>query len=104
MILTDGIRYGLFERAGDPDRSFPARPTAWLNLLRLRARYPLLECEGAVRVVELMAMGPGGAETLPSDDRSLGRGAVRLRFSLESGTRFDGQNLAALLAYRVDVP
>ena len=28
-----------------------------LNLFRPRARYPLLECEGAVRAVELMGKG-----------------------------------------------
>ncbi len=45
LIVTDGIRYGLYSR--DKDNKFKKHPDAYLNITRLREAYPLLHCRGA---------------------------------------------------------
>lgn len=50
LVVTDGIRYAVHERYGD---SF--KLAAYLNLLRLRNSYPVLECGGAVQAILGMA-------------------------------------------------
>lgn len=47
LIVTDGIRYGIFVRHNN-EESFPERPTAYLNLSDLRDCYPIYgNCKGA---------------------------------------------------------
>ena len=53
LIVTDGIRYGVFIQA--PGGSFAATPKAYLNLTRLREDYPILECQGAPEALRIMA-------------------------------------------------
>ena len=54
LIVTDGLRYGVFAR--EADQTFSARPHAYMNLTRLRRDYPLHECKGAQDA--LLAMAP----------------------------------------------
>jgi hypothetical protein len=51
-IVTDGIRYGIFIR--DHQGDFPLRPSAYLNLTRLKENYPILECDGAKEAIYYM--------------------------------------------------
>jgi len=44
LIVTDGIRYGVYCRNGG---KFQDHPEAYLNITRLREDYPLLKCKGA---------------------------------------------------------
>jgi hypothetical protein len=47
LVLTDGIRYGVFVSDGHSQR-FPVHPTAYLNLRDLRDDYPIYgDCKGA---------------------------------------------------------
>ncbi len=47
LIVTDGIRYGVFVRKQDDDE-FPDKPSAYLNLTDLRDEYPVYgDCRGA---------------------------------------------------------
>lgn len=47
LIVTDGIRYGIFVRKQGDDE-FPDKPTAYLNLTDLRDEYPVYgDCRGA---------------------------------------------------------
>ena len=50
LIVTDGIRYALHRRSGD---TFALK--AYLNILSVRDRYPVLGCSGAVDAVLGMA-------------------------------------------------
>ena len=52
MIVTDGIRYGIFIRKGVE----PFKLYAYMNLARLRQDYPVYECKGAKDA--LLAMAP----------------------------------------------
>lgn len=52
LIVTDGLRYGVFERNG----GFSTKPDAYMNLTRLRRDYPLYRCKGAQDA--LLAMAP----------------------------------------------
>mgnify|MGYP005854899119 CR=1 FL=1 len=54
LIVTDGIRYGVYIR--QPDAKFPDRPAAYLNLTRTRSKYPVLECKGASEALQLMSV------------------------------------------------
>ena len=54
MIVTDGMRYGLFLRHGD-ECVFPSTPDAYLNLTRLRASYPLIGSDGAGKALQLLS-------------------------------------------------
>ena len=51
LIVTDGIRYGVFSKA---DSSF--KLDAYLNLTRLRKEYPVYACNGAMQAI--LAMTP----------------------------------------------
>jgi hypothetical protein len=53
LIVTDGIRYGVFVR--EPGAAFGERPSAYLNLTSARSRYSVLECDGASEAFRLMA-------------------------------------------------
>lgn len=52
LIVTDGLRYGVFERNNG---KFPDEPQAYLNLLRLRREYPVYDCFGANEAVLRMS-------------------------------------------------
>ena len=52
LIVTDGLRYGVFVRNGE----FSTKPDAYMNLTRLRRDYPLYRCKGAQDA--LLAMAP----------------------------------------------
>jgi hypothetical protein len=52
LIVTDGMRYGVYLR--DPQGGFLLH--AYLNLVRLRSRYPIYDCGGAEDA--LLAMAP----------------------------------------------
>lgn len=52
LILTDGLRYGVFTRTSN--QSFKLH--AYLNIARLQRDYPIYECEGAQQA--LLAMTP----------------------------------------------
>jgi hypothetical protein len=45
LIVTDGLRYGVYTRRGDG--KFNEYPKAYLNLTNLRAEYPVYPCRGA---------------------------------------------------------
>jgi hypothetical protein len=51
LILTDGLRYAVYTRL--PDGEF--KLAAYLNLIRMRDRYPIFECLGAQEALLLMA-------------------------------------------------
>ena len=51
LIVTDGIRYGVFERS----KGGAFTPHAYLNLAQLRLNYPILECAGAPAALWAMA-------------------------------------------------
>ena len=53
LVVTDGIRYGVYVR--ETDGSFPESPTAYMNLNRMIASYPVLGCEGAPEALSLLA-------------------------------------------------
>jgi hypothetical protein len=55
LVVTDGLRYAVFHRAGDG--TFGTHPVAYLNLTRMRDHYPVLHCEGARRAILEMAPG-----------------------------------------------
>lgn len=55
IILTDGLRYAVFAKYG----SNPFRLCAYLNLTRMRDRYPIWPCEGAQEAFRLMAPDVG---------------------------------------------
>lgn len=52
LIVTDGLRYGVYVRR----KLEPFKLYAYMNLTRLRARYPVLRCEGVKEA--LLAMAP----------------------------------------------
>ena len=52
LVVTDGIRHGIYIRKGDEDFILYAH----MNLARLRESYPVYECKGARDV--LLAMAP----------------------------------------------
>ena len=58
LIVTDGLRYGVFVREKDSFRLY-----AYLNLARLRRDYPILGCKGAEAA--LLAMTPEWAKGEP---------------------------------------
>ncbi|MCF8011586.1 MAG: hypothetical protein K9L17_08940 [Clostridiales bacterium] len=45
LIVTDGLRYGIYLR--NKDNGFEKKPDAYLNLLNMRNEYPVLGCKGA---------------------------------------------------------
>lgn len=53
LIVTDGIRYGVYLR--NLDGAFPEMPAAYMNLTRLVGAYPALGCEGAPQALSLLA-------------------------------------------------
>ena len=53
LVVTDGIRYGVY--VAESDGRFPEVPTAYMNLNRLVQDYPALECEGAPKALSLLA-------------------------------------------------
>ena len=59
LIVTDGIRYGVFIRNKNNDDPFQKRPLAYLNLGRLIDSYPILgmgqRCFGAKEALLIMA-------------------------------------------------
>jgi len=55
LIVTDGIRYGIYVKGKDEKGNFPDVPTAYLNLTRLVEDYPILECKGAPKALTCMA-------------------------------------------------
>ena len=44
LIVTDGIRYGIYFSRGEVFRN---TPNAYLNLIRMREEYFLLQCKGS---------------------------------------------------------
>ncbi len=52
IVVTDGLRYGIFTR--DKNKKFSLY--AYLNLTRLRKKYPIYECKGAQEAI--LAMTP----------------------------------------------
>ena len=54
LIVSDGLRYGVFIKSDDPDSSFKLH--AYMNLTDFRAEYPILECHGILEA--LWAMTP----------------------------------------------
>ena len=52
LIVTDGLRYGVFARVGE----FSTSPHAYMNLTRFRRDYPLYRCKGAQDA--LLSMAP----------------------------------------------
>ncbi len=53
LVVTDGIRYGVYIR--ETDGSFPESPTAYMNLDRMIASYPVLDCKGTPEALSLLA-------------------------------------------------
>ncbi len=53
LVVTDGIRYGVYVREGDG--GFPETPTAYMNLSRMVEFYPVLDCEGTPEALSLLA-------------------------------------------------
>ncbi len=53
LIVTDGIRYGIYVRGSD--RASPSLPTGYLDLKRFMAQYPILQCAGSAEALRLMA-------------------------------------------------
>ena len=53
LVVTDGIRYGVYVR--ETDGSFPESPTAYMNLDRMIASYAVLGCEGTPEALSLLA-------------------------------------------------
>ncbi len=54
LIVTDGLRYGVYLRK---DGTFGDKPDAYLNLTRMRDAYPVLGCGGTKEVLLFMAAG-----------------------------------------------
>lgn len=52
LIVTDGLRYGVYLRG---EKAFAGSPEAYLNLARMRASYPILECRGAQEAFLMMS-------------------------------------------------
>ena len=53
LIVTDGLRYGLYVR--EMGEKFSDKPQAYLNLTRMVRSYPILQCDGAKEALLLMA-------------------------------------------------
>ena len=53
LIVTDGIRYGVYVRSDDG--TFPDTPGAYLNINRMMDHYCILSCGGAAQALELIA-------------------------------------------------
>jgi len=73
LVVTDGIRYGVYRRIGD--REFPERPIAYLNLGRLIDSYPILgmeqRCFGAKEALLIMAADWNGTIPGHSEDHQV---------------------------------
>ena len=52
LIVTDGLRYGIFTRQKDEEFSL----SAYMNLTRLRSEYPIYKCKGVQET--LLSMSP----------------------------------------------
>lgn len=52
LIVTDGIRYGVYLRE---ESGFSEHPAAYLNLLSLKTEYPILKCKGAADALLMMS-------------------------------------------------
>lgn len=46
LIVTDGLRYGVFKKSGDKFKL-----SAYMNLTRLISNYPIYECDGATALL-----------------------------------------------------
>jgi hypothetical protein len=57
LIVTDGLRYGVYLRGHDD--AFLSSPFAYLNLLRMKQSYPILNCNGAKEALLAMAANWG---------------------------------------------
>ncbi len=53
LVVTDGIRYGVYVR--ETNGSFPKFPTAYMNLNRMIRSYPVLDCKGTPEALSLLA-------------------------------------------------
>ena len=53
VIVTDGLRYGVYVRKSGED--FGEKPYAYMNLNRLRDEYPVYECKGVRDAILTMA-------------------------------------------------
>lgn len=53
LIVTDGIRYGVYVRRDGEE--FSDTPTAYLNLNRMMSAYSILECDGAAEALRLIS-------------------------------------------------
>lgn len=52
LIVTDGLRYGVYLRK---EGVFESNPTAYLNLTYLKSNYPILRCSGAKEALLIMS-------------------------------------------------
>ena len=52
LVVTDGIRYGIYVKDGNG--SFPNTPAAYMNLNRMVRCYPVLGCEGTPKALSLL--------------------------------------------------
>ncbi|HEX7048525.1 MAG TPA: hypothetical protein VF275_13240 [Gammaproteobacteria bacterium] len=52
LIVTDGLRYGVFLKESN---GFKDKPSAYLNLLRLMPDYPIHDCGGAAEALFMMS-------------------------------------------------
>ncbi|MEI7837511.1 MAG: hypothetical protein WCK05_14015, partial [Planctomycetota bacterium] len=74
LIVTDGLRYGVYLRHPGA-REFAQTPVAYLNLLRMKDTYPVLRCGGAQDALLIMAAdwrgqipsSPAGTSAVPAD-------------------------------------
>ena len=55
LIVTDGIRYGIYLRQTEGQTRTTYKLKAYLNLTRMMDDYPVLECKGAKEALTLMA-------------------------------------------------
>ena len=53
LIVTDGIRYGVYLKTGD--NSFPDTPAAYMSLDRMVTDYPAVGCKGTPEALKLLA-------------------------------------------------
>jgi hypothetical protein len=65
LIVTDGLRYGVYI-FDQEKKEFPKTPNAYLNLVRMRKTYPILQCNGAKEAFFLMAADWNGI--IPEDN------------------------------------
>lgn len=49
LIVSDGLRYGVFIKSDQPDSSFKLH--AYMNLTEFKSEYPILECHGILEAL-----------------------------------------------------